>query len=298
MVRRVVRRRRPAGLRRGIKKMMMRKRRGVGRAAVKRVSDYARCVEIQETKLVAINDQGGESVGAVMNFCLQDFQRPQEIAHAYKYYRAAKCEITFIPYFNVAQTSGAAATRLPQLYYSIDRLSNRWIAPTETEMLERGVSPKVFNKKRKLSFKPNLLQEISLETYQTVTADFPPRLSGAQTLGFQNATAVFDKWLPTQQSFGYTNNLTGTVQAGQVLAPNGVNPYALRYHGCAYVPSIEGIGTSPIEVGDIQLKITWEFKGPRALLTNAPQPEPNPYVVTSSQGPANANPNTQPTTYP
>lgn len=288
----VRRRRAPA------KRLGLRKRRGmrkaVGRVKGKRTSDYAKVVEIQETQLIAVNDAGGESVGAVMNFCLADFQRPQEVAHAYKYYRASRCEITFIPYFNIAQTGAAAATRLPQLYYSVDRLSNRWIAPTESEMLERGISPKLFTKKRKLVFKPNLLQELNLETNQP--SEGGGTGIGVDTVGFLNATALFDKWLPTQQSFGYSDALPG--QIGQVLTPSGVNPYAVRYHGAVYCPSVEGIGTSGVAVGDIQLKITWEFKGPRALKTNAPVPEPNPYVATSSQGGSHAVPNTQPTTYP
>lgn len=287
-------RRRNAGKKRVARRGAAKK--ALGRSRIKRQSDYARCVEIQETPLLAVNDVAGESVGAVMNFCLADFQRPQEVAHAYKYYRAAKCELTFIPYFNIAQTQGGNPTRLPQLYMTVDRLSNRWIAPTETEMLERGVSPKLFTKKRTLTWKPNLLQEISLETRQPTDGGGVPQ--GIDLAGFQNATAVFDKWLPTQQSFGY--NLTpGTAQVGQVLAPNGVNPYALRYHGAAYLPAIEGLAPGvPTAVGDIQLKITWEFKGPRALKTNAPQPEPNPYVATSSQGNPGAVPNTQQTTYP
>lgn len=290
VLRKSVRSRRP----RMNRKRMMKKR--VGRVSKKRTSDYAKCVEIQETKLLAINNAAGESVGAVMNFCLVDFQRPQEIAHAYKYYRAAKCEITFIPYYNVAQTGGAGATQLPQLYMTVDRLSNRWIAPTENEMLERGVSPKIFNKKRKIMFKPNLLQEISLETVQPVDGTGQPL--GIDLAGFQNAIAVFDKWLPTQQSFGYSRVAGASTQTGQVLAPQGVNPYALRYHGCAYVPAIEGLAAgNEVTVGDIQVKITWEFKGPRALATNAPVAEPNPYAATSSQV-TGVVPNTQPTTYP
>lgn len=268
-------------------------RKALGRPRIKRTSDYAKCVEIQETVLVAVNNTSGESVGAVMNFCLADFQRPQEVAHAYKYYRASKVEMTFIPYFNIAQTTGANASRLPQLYYSVDRLSNRWIAPTESEMLERGISPKLFTKKRKLVFKPNLLQELALETVQPASGGGAPL--GIQVAQFQNATAVFDKWLPTQQSFGYNTTTTG--QVGQQLAPIGVNPYAVRYHGAVYNASIEGLGENvPLQVGDIQLKITWEFKGPRALATNAPTAEPNPYASTSTS--SGAVPNTQPTTYP
>lgn len=290
-IRRRVQRKRRAGP----KRRMMRKR-GVGRAGAKRTSDYAKCVEIQETQIVATKDNAGESVGALINFCLQDFQRPQEIAHAYKYYRAAKVEIDFIPYFNVAQTGGAGNTQIPQLYMSVDRLSNRWIAPTETECLERGISPKLFNKKRKLVFKPNLVQGISLETRQPADGQGTPQ--GIDLIGYQNGVAVFDKWLPTQQSMGY-NALNPGAQTGQVLAPLGVNPYALRYHGAIYNAAVEGqmAGTNFI-CGDIHYKITWEFKGPRALKMNSPQPEPNPYVATSSQGNPGAVPNTQPTTYP
>lgn len=291
----LVRRRR--AVRRPIRRRKVMRRKPLGKARIKRTSDYAKCVEIQETPLVAINAADGESVGAVMNFCLADFQRPQEIAHAYKYYRAAKVEITFIPYYNIAQTAGAAGTRLPQLYMTVDRLSNRWIAPTETELLSRGVSPRIFTKKQRLTFKPNLLQGVSLEASQNNTV---PALTGITALGYQNAVALFDKWLPTQQSMGYSQvQAPATPTIGQnTLVPLGVNPYALRYHGASYVPAIEGLGVEPTTIGDIQLKVTWEFKGPRALKTNLPQVDPNPYAATSSQGQAYAVPNTQPTTYP
>lgn len=258
----------------------------------KRKEDYARCVEIQETQIVAVKDNTGESVGAQMSFCLADFQRPQEVAHAYKYYRAAKAELVFIPYFNLAQTQGAGATQLPQLYMSVDRLGNRWIAPTETECLERGISPRVFTKKMKLSWKPNLLQGISIETRQPTDGGGNPL--GFDLMGYQNAIPLFNKWLPTQQSWGGS---LAPVQSG--IVPLGTNPYALRYYGAIYNAAIEGQapGTNAI-VGDIHLKITWEFKGPRGLRTNAPLQEPNPYQVTSSQGNPGAVPNTQPTTYP
>lgn len=274
---------------------MMRKK-AVGRPRVKRTSDYAKCVEIQEAPLMATKAVDGESYGALINFCLADFQRPQEIAHAYKYYRASKVEISFIPYFNVAQTGGAGNTQIPQLYMSVDRVSNRWISPTETECLERGISPKLFNKKRILRFKPNLVQGISLETRQPTDGGGVPQ--GIDLVGYQNAVAVFDKWLPTQQSYGYS--LTPpNAQVGQVLAPLGVNPYALRYHGAIYNAAVEGQapGTN-YQCGDIQYKITWEFKGPRALKTASPLAEPNLVVATSSQGNPGAVPNTQQTTYP
>lgn len=275
----------------------MRKRRGVGRARVKRSSDYAKLVETVENKLIAVSDGLGNATGDILQFCLQDYQRAQEVAHAYKYYRCAKVEMSFIPYFNLAQTGGVGATQLPQLYMSVDRVSNRYILPTESEMLSRGVSPKLFTRKHKLVFKPNLLQGVSLEVNQDNSG---PALEGITAVGYQNAIPLFNKWLPTQQSMGYPGVRPpgGGGMGANTLTPTGVNPYALNYHGAIWCVAIEGQPEGPLEVGDFQLKITWEFKSPRALKTNAPNPEPNPYANTSSQGTAYAIPNTQPTTYP
>lgn len=273
----------------------MRKRKGVGRARGKRTSDYAKLVEIREVPLLSLSDGAGEATGEFIDFSLQDFQRGQEVAHAYKYYRAAKVELTFIPYFNIAQTGGGGAQQLPQLYMSVDRLSNQNILPTETECLERGITPRLFTRKQRLMFKPNLLQGVSLETRQP--ADGQGTAQGIDLLGYQNSIAIFNKWLPTQQSWGY-NVLPPYNQVNQVLAPLAVNPYALKYHGALHCVAIEGQGAGQIQVGDLQIKVTWEFKGPRALKTNPPIAEDNTYVITSSQGNPGAIPNTQSTTYP
>lgn len=277
------------------RKPVLRRKRGVGRAVMKRTSDYAKVVEIQETPLIAVGDAGGESVGAQMSFCLADYQRPQEVAHAYKYYRASKVEMTFIPYYNISQTQTGVGARIPQLYMSVDRVGNQWIAPTETEMLERGISPKMFTRKCKLVWKPNLLQIVDLEVNQP--ADGTGKGLGIDVLGAVNSIPLFNKWLPTQQSYGYKAPAGPDAQLNQTIAPKAVNPYALRYYGAVFCASIEGLVNSSLQVGDIQLKITWEFKGPRALKTNNPLAEPNPYVATSSQT-NGVVPNTQPTTYP
>jgi len=290
MVRKMIRRRRPLRRRPILKKRVMRKRMGM-----KRKEDYARVVEIQETQLLAVGDATGESVGAQVSFALADYQRPQEVAHAYKYYRASKCEITFIPYYNVSQTQTGVGARLPQLYMSVDRVGNQWIAPTETEMLERGITPKVFNKKHRLSFKPNLLQIVDLEANQP--SDGTGKGLGIDVLGAVNSVPLFNKWLPTQQSFGYTAPAGPGAQLNQTIVPKAVNPYALRYYGAIYNAAVEGLTASSLAVGDIQVKITWEFKGPRALKTNAPQPEPNPHAATSMST-NGVVANTQPTTYP
>lgn len=284
--RRNVRRRRP----------LMRKRRALRKVTrvPRRKEDYARLVETSETEVYSINDVNADSLGGVTTFSLADYQRAQEVAHAYKYYRCVKAELLFIPYFNVAQTGGLPGSRIPQMYMSVDRVANKLIAPTESEMLSRGVSPKLWNKKLRLTWKPNILQEVNFETNQPQDGGLNPL--GINVLGALNSVAVFNKWLPTQQGYGYTA-AAGNAQVGQQLVPNGINPYSIQYYGAAWVPAIEGMGTTAIRTGDLQLKVTWEFKGPRALKTYAPTPPPNPHGNTSMTVPGVVA-NTQPTIYP
>lgn len=256
----------------------------------RRKTDMAVVVEAQETPI--LTDATGTYT---LNFTTQlsDFQRAQEVAHAYKWYRCAKVELIFVPYATFAQTNGVAAARMPQLYYTLDRVANMWIAPTEAEMLERGISPKLFKKTMKFVYKPNLLQHVQLETNQ-------PQDGGGNPLGINainaiNSIPLFNKWLPTQQSAAYTGQIGGNLQLGQKVVQPASNPYALKYYGSVVVIDIEGGNNQ--QIGDLMTKVTWEFMGPRALSTNTPGNEPYYSAVTSTQNPGVVA-NTQPTNYP
>lgn len=266
------------------RKMRVPRRRLVGRKP-----DYARVVEGSEDVLTLGNN--GEFA---YNFTtsLSEFNRAQEVAHAYKYYRCAKIELQFVPYANVVQVNAAAAGRLPQMYFTIDRVANQWITPTEAEMIERGVSPKLFKKMYKFSWKPNLLQNVQLEVNQPGDGGNNPL--GVNIIGAVNSIPVFNKWLPTQQSYGYKPAPPNS-QIGQTITQPSQNPYALRYYGAAFCFSIEGGGA--IAIGDLITKVTWEFKGPRALSTAAPTPQVIVSPETSMMTPGVVA-NTQPTSYP
>lgn len=280
IVRRVVRRRRPV-IRK--KKPIVRKR------IVKRTQDRARLVETTEYTAGLLTN-----IGNTLTFNLQQYQRAQEVAHAYKYYRAVSAEITFVPYSNFSQFGGGAAARLPNLYMTVDRVANQQINPTENEMLERGVKPKIFNKIYKLKWKPNLLQHVQLVTNQPGDGGGNPL--GINVLGALNSIPVMNKWLPTQQSYGYTPT-PPNAQVGLERVPNSVNPYALNYYGAAWVCDQEGAPDS-VPIGDYQVRITWEFKGPRALATNLPSAEPYTTAQKATDTATGAVPNTQPTNYP
>lgn len=279
--------RRKMGLRKKAapRRRIARRRPVLGRI-VRRKTDYARVVEAAELPIVT-DATGNFSLNYTTT--LNDFQRAQEVAHAYKYYRCAKVELIFVPYATFAQTNGLAAGRMPQLYFTLDRVTNMWIPPTEAEMLERGVSPKLFKHTFKFMYKPSLLQNVQMEINQPADGGGNPL--GANAISAINSVPLFNKWLPTQQSFGYPP----PTQIGNTVTQPAVNPYCLKYYGALAVINIEGGNNQ--QIGDLMTKVTWEFKSPRALKTNNPGPEPNISVATSSQV-AGVVPNTQPTVYP
>lgn len=279
-LRRVPRRRRKVG-----RKPVMRKR-----MASVRTTDHAKLVESTEYTSGLLTN-----VGNTLTFNLQQYQRAQEVAHAYKYYRAIAAEVTFVPYANFSQVGGGVAARLPNLYMTVDRVANQQINPTEQEMLERGIRPKVFNRIFKLKWKPNLLQHVQLETEQPGDGTGAPL--GITTIGALNSIPIMNKWLPTQQSYGYTN-AAGNAQVGHTRTPNATNPYVLNYYGASWIVDQEG-ATEGVPMGDYQVRVTWEFKGPRALKTNDPSAEPyTPAQQATSMSVPGVVANTQPTDYP
>lgn len=267
----------------------VRRRRPVLGRTTKRKVDYARVVE--SAQLPIITNATGQ-FGMNYFTALSDFQRAQEVAHAYKYYRCAKVELEFVPYATFAVTNGAAAARMPQLYFSIDRVANMYSLPTEAEMLERGCSPKLFKQKYKFVYKPSLLQNIQMETGQPADGGGNPL--GMETVNAINSVPLFNKWLPTQQSYSFTR-LPPNGQIGQQVSQPAVNPYALKYYGSIAVIQIDGGNEQ--QIGDLMTKVTWEFKGPRVLKGADPVAEPVVSPATSTINPGVV-PNSQPTDYP
>jgi len=147
---------------------------------MKRKEDYARVVEANESPIVT---DGTGLYSLTYTTQLSEFQRAQEVAHAYKYYRCAKIELEFVPYANFATTNGLANGRLPQMYFTVDRVANVYIPATEAEMQERGISPKLWRSKMKFAWRPNLLQHVQLETNQ-------PTDGGGLPLGIDALNAI------------------------------------------------------------------------------------------------------------
>lgn len=250
--------------------------------------NYATLIETNQFDLSA-------NIGQNYNFTLNDYQRAQEVAHSYKYYRLSKLIVKFIPYANVNSVgAGGVGNRIPQLYATVDRVSNMLTNPDENEMLERGVKSYQFTKSRTIVFKPNLLQIINLEMNQP--ADGGGRPLGINTISAQNSTPIFNKWLPTQQSESY-GQVGVEPQIGITELPMASNPYCLKYYGLTYLLSQQDapVGTT---LGEVHISACWEFKGARGLKGNRPGGLP----LIDNQATSSINPavqiNTQPTSYP
>jgi len=231
---------------------------GKSRPSMKRKEDYARVVEANESPIVT---DGTGLYSLTYTTQLSEFQRAQEVAHAYKYYRCAKIELEFVPYANFATTNGLANGRLPQMYFTVDRVANVYIPATEAEMQERGISPKLWRSKMKFAWRPNLLQHVQLETNQPTDGGGLPL--GIDALNAINSIPLFNKWLPTQQSYGFSPQAPTQQIANQVVQAAS-NPYALKYYGATCVIDVEG-AAQVLAVGDLIQKVTWEFKGPVLL---------------------------------
>lgn len=270
------------------------KKRVARKSVAKRSSDYASITETVEAPIVL--DATGNAYG---NFTtsLSSYQRAQEVAHAYKYYRCKYVELMFVPYSNISLVGSGVAQRLPQLYFTVDRVANQNILPTEAEMLSRGISPKLFKKTCKFGWRPNLLQSVNLEMNQPTDGLGTPL--GIDVINAINSVPLYNKWLPTQQSFGYTAVAgPGSAQINQTTLQPSSNPYALRYYGATWVIDQEqdGVAQEIQRIGDLMVKVTWEFKGERALATLKPTPF-TPVSQTTSMMTPGVVANTQPTTY-
>lgn len=235
------------------------------------------------------------NAGQFFEYTLNDCERGQEVAHAYKYYRLKQVIVKFIPYANINSVGvGAAGNRIPQLYVTVDRVSNMLIAPDETEMLERGVKPHQFTKAKTIAFKPNLCQIIQLEMNQPADGGGHPL--GINTVSAQSSYPIFDKWLPTQQSESY-GQVGAEPQTGITELPYASNPYCVKYKGLTMLCSQQDAAPEAV-LGEIQTTCVWEFKGARHIKGNRPGELPViDNIPTSSINPA-VNINTQPSSYP
>lgn len=236
--RRVIRRR---PIRRGARK-------GMRRMRLSAMKDKARVVEVYESQDFA----GG--VGGVQQFTLSQFDRALAVSKNYRYYRAKKVELEFVPFANVFPSGQA----FPELYYQQDYTS--WLAaqaPDQNAMLGRGVMPIKWTKAIKKSYTPAVLR--FEQAYTKVYNNGPEYyVNDVQPI---TATPVKNKWYMTQQAFnpsGQGGNPAVTYKVGPAADPTN-----LLFTGSAWFVN------TPVaiagNIGRIFTRVHWEFKEPLVL---------------------------------
>lgn len=242
-------RKRSGGLR---KRRGMRKGRARGRAprrvALNSMRDRASVVEVHsETDL-----SGGN--GYTQNFNLLQFPRASAVAANYRYFRATKILLEFVPYANVF----APGTSFPELYYQKDYtefsgqgFSSGRPAVNKVTMEGRGVLPEKWTRTIVKQYKPAVLRFEQLMVQSTGGSGAP--VTSVQPM---SATPVLNKWY--QSYISYIPQLAGAGSPVQVGPAQ--DPMELTYGGSAVFIN------SPLSetgvLGRLVIKVHWEFKEP------------------------------------
>lgn len=240
--RRFIRRRRPIRRRRGARKGMRRMRISRPLTAMR---DRAKVVEVFESA-----DFGGNT-GLTQQFTLSQFDRALAVSKNFRYYRATKVEIEFIPFANVFPSG----TAFPELYYQQDYTAFTLAqAPNQAQMVSRGVIPIKWTKPIRKSYTPAVLrfEQMYTKVYNTGPEYY---VNDVQPI---TATPVKNKWYMTTQAYtasGQGGNPAVTYKVGPAADPTN-----LLYTGSAFY-----VGTPVAIVGNIGrvfIRVHWEFKEP------------------------------------
>lgn len=229
--RRPIRRRRVA--RKGMRKMR----------PLNAMKDRARVVEVYESVDFAGN------YGTIQQFTLSQFARALAVAKNYRYYRAKKVELEFVPFANVFPSGSA----FPELYYQQDYTAFiQAQSPTQASMLGRGVMPLKWTKPIKKSYTPAVLrfEQAYTQVYNTGPEYY---VNDVQPI---TATPVKNKWYMTQKA--YTPSGQGGNPAVIYKVGPAADPTNLLYTGSAWFIN------TPVaiagNIGRVFVRVHWEFK--------------------------------------
>lgn len=256
---RLVRRRRPVRrLRRKGRKM----RRMIPKRSMNANKDRATVTEVYQEDTI----DGNAFTSGNTNFSLSEFPRALAVSKHYRYYRATKMTIEFIPYANVY----AVGQSFPELYIQKDYTTQNanQLPATVAQFQSRGVLPLRWTSPIKRTVNPAVLriENLQVQAWKDANEFY---INEIQPL---TSTPVRNKWYMTEASYQATQYTPNQNVVTNPIGPSA-NPTTLLYHGVTF-----GIDT-PIAnqavVGKILVKVAWEFKEPFVAESspNAPAPQ-------------------------
>lgn len=207
--------------------------------------DRAKVVEVYESI-----DFPGQT-GGVQQFSLSEFPRALAVAQNYRYYRATRVELEFVPFANVYPSG----TAFPELYYQQDYTAFTLAqAPNQAQMVGRGVLPIKWTKPIKKSYNPAVLRFEQMYT-KVWNAGAEYYVNDVQPM---TATPVKNKWYMTEKA--YTPSGQGGNPAVQYNVGPAADPTHLLYTGSAWFVN------TPVaiagNIGRVFVRVHWEFKQP------------------------------------
>ena len=221
-----------------------RRRANQSSGALTKVKHYARITETNEVNPIDANSDVN------YEFDLAQFPRALALSKNFKFYRAKRVVWTYLPDYNTFQAGGAAVS-MPSMALIMNRTGDAtsW-SPAEYDA--QGSVPKIFDKKKVVSYVPNIVQSVQ---YLNNTA-------GPVFTGNIGTRPVFNQWLATGTFF--QNIVTPTGNVVQVTAGN-----FLQYYGHSIYWSVTSTAPSEAALGSVFCEVEWEFKDP--LFVPTPQ---------------------------
>lgn len=210
-----------------------------------KVKHYARITETNE--IAPIDANADENY----QFDLSQFPRALALSKNFKFYRAKRVVWTYLPDYNTFQAGGAAVS-MPNMALIMNRTGDAtsWSA---AEYDAQGAVPKLFDKKKIVSYVPNIVQSV-----QYINNPNAPLFTG--NIGTR---PVFRQWLATGTFF---QNIV-TPNGGNVVQPTAGNH--LQYFGHSIYWSVTSTAPSEAALGSAFCEVEWEFKDP--LFVTTPQ---------------------------
>lgn len=254
-------RRRPARRPRRLLRRLRKVRRSMPKRSMNANRDKATVTEVYTEDTI----EGNAFTSGNTTFSLNEFPRALAVSQHYRYYRATKMTVDFIPYANVY----AVGQSFPELYLQKD-YTNQVVAQmpaTVAQFQSRGVLPLRWTTPIKRSCIPAVLriENLQVQAWKDANEFY---INEIQPL---TSTPVKGKWYMTEKAYlatQYTPNQTVTTNP---IGPSA-NPATLLYHGFVY-----GVDT-PIAnqsvVGKFMVKVHWEFKEPFVPETSPNDPAP------------------------
>jgi len=189
------------------------------------------------------------------HFSLWNFPRAKTCAESFMFYRCKSVTFEYLPSFNTFQETSGGPTK-PYFQYVMNRNGASTLL-TETQMLEMGANPIAFSSKKSITYKPNLVQSLSVLSTATGSSGLPQSIN-------VGSTPVYDRWLATARTLkNQSSNSVLDLNPPATSTPLGQIVNQAEYYGHQWNVHTDVSSLDYQLLGTWMVHAVWEFKGPQ-----------------------------------